>query len=363
MCVYICAKGQQIQLDYVSESIEFSNDSTEENILDILLTNHSDSPINQVIVLYPHPFCYKGNKVFSGEIRDITETYCEKSVYNRIYNAPGSSLDKFSTGDPAEVKLTITQPDPNDPIHDRKVNGIISGEHTITPWNIGTVGWDILSEMGWAVFVCKFNQPIQPQQARWMRWLIGPGDATEWNKMPRWQRLYRIMLDSLSYHYEVIGPLDVHHRFWEGLLAYKRECSEPHAKQKKNITQTTNLIAEAEKVIEYPIKSSPSTRFSGLPPLRIMDWRVNIFAPSRFKILPPIRTGDIRVCGAAPNTIKSIGCDPTPCYQWVGGEDHIRQRHSGRFGLVLDVEYVSLIPRLVQWIALVVAIASLVACC
>jgi hypothetical protein len=77
MCLHIFAQGSSLHVDYAAETIILV-DGGREAAIDLLITNHSASPVGRVHFVYPHPVPIQTPRWRRRPfVSDITDTFFE----------------------------------------------------------------------------------------------------------------------------------------------------------------------------------------------------------------------------------------------------------------------------------------------
>jgi hypothetical protein len=259
---------------------------------------------------------------------------------------PGCAIDKtIDPARPGTVLLSISQPDPSSPADSVPYNGVIRGLHRIERWAIDKNQWALLKTIGFMVARCEFTVPIEPSEARWMRWKVRPTSPIHPNDMRMPERIVRKMLNLLVYRFEVIGPIDVRHRFEEWLCCILKRCISHAPHHQERATECSDLIESFGRIF----KSGSSV---------IKDWRVHVFIPDAFRLSCPLISGDIAICGDFPNEIEFPGGELKRSWQWKAGERNIDQRNKGFFTIQVLLSHISIISRMIPWVSLIVGLLA-----
>jgi hypothetical protein len=109
MCICVFSPGRTLQVDYAAESIRLSKGGRID-VLDILVTNHSQDPVDRVHIIYPQPLLGT-ERQGPPSISDITNTFLEnQSEFNDFYKSDGARLSVQSGPDYAAVTIFIGDP-------------------------------------------------------------------------------------------------------------------------------------------------------------------------------------------------------------------------------------------------------------
>ena len=202
MCVHIFSPGCKLHIDYASESITVT-DGGREDLLDLLLTNHSEQSTDRFHIVYPHPVSWEAT---SGEQNldslgffDLTGTWLEPdSPHNDFYETEDVETRREITGDDGKgVMLTISMINPYDITQQEPYKGYVRGGWELTRFDPGGAAapvtereWEWLEELSWSVFTVKLTAPLEKNEARWFRFLgrtgTLPGNTFKWTE--RWYR-------------------------------------------------------------------------------------------------------------------------------------------------------------------------------
>ncbi|MFN0172755.1 MAG: hypothetical protein ACKV22_40765 [Bryobacteraceae bacterium] len=205
--------GRTLHVDYAAESITISAGGRQD-IIDLLVTNHSTEPIERIHLIYPHAIPTMGDP--KASVSDITKTLLEDaSPYNDLHFPEHTKrrLERSVQGD----ELTITMIDPVDVTKELPYKGMIKGTQTLTPYHVAdadvlTSGeWQILENLAWSAFTITFRFPLVYEEARWLRLKATTGMLST-NNMSPLERVLRRHLGILSDRFEIAGPLDVCYR-------------------------------------------------------------------------------------------------------------------------------------------------------
>ena len=137
MCVHIFSPGRELHIDYASESITLV-DGGRDDLLDLLLTNHSEEPADRFHLVYPQavPFeatCSESNFGSQGFF-DLTGTWLDPdSPYNDFYETEDVETHREIAGDDGTgVKLTVSMINPYDITQQEPYVGYVHGGWELT---------------------------------------------------------------------------------------------------------------------------------------------------------------------------------------------------------------------------------------
>ena len=352
MCVYLYSPGRKLQIDYAAESVSLVNGASN-SLFDLLVTNHSAEAIDRIHIVYPHSRRSTGlmDRSRGTNLEDITGTWLQRSSdYNRFYQEDELRRKRF----PERTLVAIKIPDPANIAKDLSYEGYVSGPQYLTSFEDEEGGRleeheaKILSALGWSVFTLRFDNPIEPNQPRWLR-LSGRSGVILRNRRLLVDHWIRKMLGMLTHYFEIAGPNDLRHRIISALRA-------------AGATQQSTLAMEFSMQrldsLERKLLSSgiekPGTETV------INDWRLNVFKRKYRRIDEPNASGDIKRLGPGYNPIRSRSGEVQMCYQWKAGDQNIKPRdNDGHFVVRLTAYDIPGLVIILPWVSLFLSLSAL----
>lgn len=348
--MHIFCPGRALHVDYSAETISLVGGGSEDR-LDVLVTNHSQEPVDRVHVVYPHPLPPTWRKFWEhGGLYDATDTWLEPaSRFNRFFRPDELRVTPKPTPPgsvPVEYDVTIKVPDPNVIGGIVPYDGRIMVGQKITPYQVGDnesrlnrLEWELLTRLGWSVFTIHFDHPLAYLQARWLR-LCGVNGIIQTNRLIPPERAVRKMLTIHRDIFEIAGPLDVKHRLVDYLLAARLLLAQPKYKS------PFGLLGLQDKLLNRGINAPSSETV-------YKDWRINVF-PKGYRLAhEPSFWGDIQPIGALINRIKDREGRSETVIQWKAGERNVTPQFKGFFYARVRATDIPLIIYALSWLAVV----------
>lgn len=350
MCVLLFSPGKTVQVDYAAESITLKAGGRTD-IIDLLVTNHSDQPIERLHLLYPHAIPLTQ---LSPAVDDITTTLTEgdKSPYNVFYFTEFTHL-AIDRGLP-EDKLTVSMLNPNNVVETVHYEGYIKGSHRLIPYEVAGSEvltereWYILSQLGWSAFTIKFDIPMEKNEARWLR-LSAETGVLSVNDTGFLDRLVKKYLGILTDTFEIAGPLDVRYRFKNALTA----AGVGGGNSEVEAVSRMVLHSLFDKIITRGVGAADTVTV-------IKDWRLNVFRRNYTRCDQPHWWGDIIPCGPLVNLIKRRNGIHEECYQWKAGDNNlVNPLHGGFFRVRIQAHDEPMVRVALPWIAFCLGVVNL----
>ena len=206
-------------MDFAASSVSLRKGGVEE-VVDLLITNHSEEPVERVHLVYPHAIPATMAAGTSPSFADISDSLLDQdSPYNELYPTSVKWQPEV-----AGWRLILTTPDPSDIRRSLDYWGYVRGGQMLLPYEVADGEglsrdeWKILSGLGWSVFTLTFESPIANSEARWLRFYGKSGTLAQ-NVSSPIERAGRLMLGLLTDQFEIVGPRDIHHRILTALQA------------------------------------------------------------------------------------------------------------------------------------------------
>jgi len=352
--MHIFSPGRTIQLDYVAESVSLIRGGSND-LLDILLTNHtpSKSPIDRIHLVYPHAIHLRPSN--RGEanrsITDHTWTWADpKSEFNRFYQTQETHLTINNQCGCDEV--IVEMPNPNDIAKTLPYTGFLKHRSRPLPYQISgpesilsPEQWTILSQLGWTVFTITFPEPIQFEEARWLRIQCRNGILHQ-NRMPLPEYWIKKLCGLITHSFEIAGPKDVEHRIVSALRAAGTVTHNESAYTEYR----GELLDLQRKLLSQGIQAPDTTTI-------VKDWRITVFTDYYRKIDEPTFWGDIKPAGGLSNPIKDRNGNVEIVIQWKAGDAIVAPQNKGFFGARIRAHDIPLLPPALPWIAIGISIA------
>jgi len=356
--MHLFCPGRKLQIDYASESITLVGNGSEDR-LDILVTNHSTSPVDRIHVLYPHPVPTKWG-LFSevGGLLDATETWVNPTLHINRFFREGELLTHLEPN-----AGEFTEPSGRNAISQYfavllcnpfKVHEKIAYRGWILPGSYITTfqltderskltksEWKLLRKLGWSIFTVHFAHPILPQEPRWMR-LRGINGMVKNSAILPLERSLRKMIGIHSDTHEIAGPIDLVYRLDEHLST---------AAFVTGVTQYSLLplkVADLhDRVIKRGIKAENTETV-------YKDYRINIFPKNHRIVHEPSFWGDILPVGALINSLKTNSGGAETAIQWKAGLGNIESfSNNGMFYTRIRTSDIPTVIYALPWLALV----------
>lgn len=342
MCFFLYNPNGKIKICYASESITLLKQGKSEVIADLLISNESEAPITNLIIIYPNqffdflPYRLSGKKEDikrSGEYLDYTESIINKdSPYNWAYKDPKNLisfklLDGTKKNAEGLSELEVSQPHPRDPIRPQVYKGFIGGKITLSPLSgLTDLHWFLLQMINFSVFEATFDPPIMQNTARWTRWKFnGRSAVVNYHRKHEWLLRYSNLLQC---DYQINGMYDVRNRFIELLYVF-RDRVKKRSFHADMYNEVEDLIAVFEKTgLSYPDRTKKNQKVTNV---EIPDWRLHITPGELGRITDIVMRGNVEVIGGIPNFIE-VGNDVYTAYEWKAGP-------SVTYDLEADSEY------------------------
>ncbi len=352
MCLYLFAPGKELEIKFAAESVNLL-DGGSEAVFDILLANNSKTPLDRIHVIYPHPIPLGGSHR-SPYFQDISETWLERdSPYNRFYQT--EEIQLTVTGNQGFDVITIDSPDPTNVLEQLSYSGVISGQHKLTPFEVATRKplttdqWKILSELGWSVWTVKFEVPINPKIARWLRFRAWSGINRQ-NKMPTLERFLKKHGGVLLDVFEITGPIDMRYRIMSAVDVAGAIKGSSQAHEYSRLE-----LHGLQQSLLYAMKAEGTDTV-------VSDWRLNVFAPNYRHIDDINAHGDIAACGPGKNELRDKSGRISTCYQWKAGSRNIDpQTRHGRFQISMRAHDIPIFTIALPWVSFTIGVLSLLA--
>lgn len=326
MCLYVCAPGVHIRLEYVSETIELLKDGSSKVLVDLLITNKSPTPIPSLLIIYPNSFVevHKDLQAVDGfgEFKDVTNTFlksdCEE---NWQYNIPGASLTEKSPPpgylwQPPQgaIPKCIRLSDPINPLTEMEYYGVIQGSSQLVFYDFRPEHWLVLESAKYTALQCKFEIPLTPEIPRLVRWDFHAKTAAL-NPTRGFKRIIRKSINNLYFIYQICGPYNVK----KGLHTYLKSnlTKDAHRVTGKVAPDMEPIVKEATTSVIHALYEKgtdlPGTWTSA------NDWRIHINPSGVGGRLTDVECeGDVFISGAMPNMVQS-GDTCVPYYEWKTG--------------------------------------------
>lgn len=351
MCVFPCAPGHKLKVKYVGETIRLCKGRAHV-IMDILLENSSNAPLERVYLFYPHPYCRKRKRIWKLEeypkVVDISYTLNRGVPEDEAYYAIG--LGGRWSEDKKEKKLALTLKD--EVAGEVLLEGMrveegskLDNDQPMRDASAKDPLLFVLTNLGFSVFVCELTTPIPADDSRWMRWEVQPPQA----RVQFFSRCIAPFVDKVGHQFEIMGPEDVASAFREGLetlLESIHQCRMP-----RGITEA-QATGKAQWVKDRYITEKLDASDTGV---EFEQWRIYLLPDRRSEMKVLSSAGDAAPTSGSWNRIT----------KWVGKKRKqdlvVCWQCKGSFRLLLEYEYAQLIPRLIPWVAIVLALAGLAA--
>ncbi len=359
MCFYIYSPTVNLQVEYASEFIKLDKNGISEVIVDLLITNKSETPIYYLKFLYPNRFYEITKKKTikrTGDWDNVTETFLEDHKFNWVYNLPGSAVKKKpSVSSPFVIPewgtyFEIAQADPRDTLKEIYYQGVIGGGIDLNlEKDIDYVEANILRTYNLTLFRCSLKQPLEKNVPRWMRFTF-KGECSIYNREgSSVMSFIKKCTNLLHYEYQIFGPYDVRDRLKTYLATTRQycddgKCSSDYRRGAIDLYSyfiTEGLIPEAGKT------STAETI--------IVHWYIHVYPGKMGRITDIIQNGEIQTAGLMPNY---IGMDPKnklKVYEWKTGFADNKEPEF-KFSVFFQAKPANLIYPLIPWIALFLAI-------
>lgn len=365
VCVYIFASGCELDIGYAAETMTLSASGASTVVVDLLITNKSTDSVAHLDIIYPRampgPDCFE----------DVTSTLTHRGhSYNSFYEGPGARLhlggevadvvDRYADAvmPTRGIPVAVEQTDPQAPNMTRLLyTGNVCGEHSVQPFPLSSVAEIIVDNLKFSLHRCVLTHPMEPNEARWLRWRIGPL-TTCLNPMSRLTRGLRMLADKLTFHWQILGPGTVRDRFAESIDLFVEEAlTSGQLAARTRLAPAAAGVRDAVRTQGY---AAPGTE------TRVNDWRINVF-PARCGRLGSVSyRGSVGVCGGLPNfvAITDYRHPEELCYQFKAGAHNTANMAGpgapgdpdGQFIVDLEAPMSSFITPWVPWVALALSV-------
>lgn len=364
MCVYLFAPRKKLQVDYASETITLFKDGNSTHCLDLLVTNKSPGSIDEIYAVFPHSIPAK--KINTTEEYELDGTFAEETFSfaqshhknNVLYKIGGRSITAGRSRGGVQP-LTVSLPNPLNPAQNIEYIGDFRGNAVITPWPLDELRWEVLTMHGFSIFKIGYPEaPLEQDKPRWIR--ISARGKTPWiNRMPRIERLVRIIASRLFYQFEINGPTDVRLRLIEVLQSAQVE--QVNSQDSAESAAIGAALISLENALERELDMSCSNGTE----VDFPNWHLHIFPGTVGRLTRVTSIGDVFPAGPSPNLVM-LSSGRNYVYEWKGGAFNCPQRggqpvmqRDGGFSISLEAKPWSGIVILVPYISLTLAIIGL----
>jgi hypothetical protein len=344
VCFYLYAPSSELTIEYASESITLLQGGRSEVVIDLLLLNLSEKPIEEIHIVYPNVFfkvipSKKAQKktefllTEEGTFKDITRTILDRdSEYNWAYKYSAYKFRESSTEQDFK-KVEIIQPNPKNPRQELSKEGIVAGSIRLQPMNdLTPFQWIILQHLKYTLLKGVFDPPISAKSYRWCRWhFCGKSAAINPKRQKeRWLR----MTNQLTYDYQIFGPYDVKNRLMEYLYILQDKLHE-YSGSIDLFNEIKDLIERLEKEgLRY--HSEVNQNYDDT--LKIKDWRIHITPGILRRLTDILMQGNIEIVGGRLPNFFTDEKKIIPVYQWRTGiaSDSLQTEKAFSFSIIFQ---------------------------
>jgi hypothetical protein len=256
VCLHIFSPGKRLELDYVAESNTLVRGATED-LIELLVTNHSSEDIDRIHVVYPHALPDFSSRPASDDrtFEDLTATWLDPiDRRNRFYQSIGKLQVENPFGDEYLVSLSIR--DLQSPAVTNPYKGSIRGDIELTRYHpanglpLNDDEWAVLSSLDLAIITIHFRSSIRPNEARWLR-ILGRGGRLPQNSHPFLEYWYRKLCGLLVDTFKIEGPFDVK----DYVIAHMRAADQYRPNALSDRMKVT-LVSVVQKVLNQGMEAA-----------------------------------------------------------------------------------------------------------
>lgn len=350
MFIYPYAPGNAIALDYFVENVLLFHRGLTQIIVDMLITNKSVKPINELHVLFPNKMqniTYNKREdrydyISLGEFSDITHTFIDNNIEHKkrctLYNTTFIPIQQRS---PGVTKVIADAPNLLSPFVNVQYQGEIKGKSHLSFYkDLGPIKSKVLHDLGFSLFTCNFETPIALNEPRWMRWNIWSSNTSN-DFYSRNEYLRKRLTNDVNLSYIVQGPINV-----KELLITRIECYIKECELDSNNSELKKHATELKEIIVNNGFNMPDTNTV------VTDCQLYLFPQDFQEVNNSLLTGDVALGYSVRLSKKQV-------IQYKSGIRNVKCYFDGLFSIKFEAKHRSKFVSYLPIISLILALIGI----